>query len=338
MSNLRSRSRSRVETRRSAASSQRRSASCQPIERKASSKLAEAKKRRSLSRPANKTTDLVDLTKDMTAKTSKPKSRSRSKSAARATPITTTMKNKNWGADIINLVDQEDEILDELLNSDSPASKQLRGKSPKRKTSAGSAHESPKSVGRFPGDSAYSDEDESSDDDDSEDEVEEVDARDLLAQVNARMEQQRLMEEAKELRSVIEKKNAEIEQLTGQLRMAISTKCDLVIAHTELERLHEQDMKVRETYADDMKRSNLYLMEVRAEVEKEFMNELTQLSQKVQESEERRKKDVEEKDLTIKLLEQKIYRMEKNALQGSSARPDSDKVKFYKKKLGVIDQ
>ncbi|CAB9504275.1 expressed unknown protein [Seminavis robusta] len=206
---------------------------------------------------------------------------------------------------------------------------------------SGSNHGSPKTVNRFPSDT-YSDyetsEDESSDDEEDDDESKSVDAKDLLAQVNARMEQQRLMEEVKELRRVVEKKDAEIEQLTGQLRMAISTKCDLVIAHTELERLHEMDLKARDSYAGEMKRSNLQLMEVRAEVEKEFMNELTQLARKVEESDRRRKEDVQEKDNIIGLLEDKIKRMERNALQGSSARPDTDKVRFYKKKLGVYDQ
>ena len=342
MSNLRSRSRSR------AASKQRRSASAQPESRPStttnnnvSSKLAEAKKRRSLSRPAERSSNNNKL---LLKKKSSSKSRSKSRSNTTRSKSAAPPRPKPQPS-IINLVDvdQEDDMLDALLN---PAASSPGGAAAvlAAQYDPHGARDSPKSVGRFPEGNtnknkmaAYSsEEEEESSDEESEDE--EVDARDLLAQVNARMEQQRLMEEAKQLRAIIEQKDTEIEQLTGQLRMAISTKCDLVIAHTELERLHESDMERRKNYADEVKRHNLYLQEVRAEVEMEFMNELTQLATKVQETEERRQKDVEEKDLTIKLLEQKIYRMEKNALQGSSARPDNDKVKFYKKRLGVADQ
>ena len=359
MSNLRSRSRSR------AASKQRRSASAQPERRPStttnnvSSKLAEAKKRRSASRPAERSSSSSSSSKLLKKKTSSKSSSSKSRSKSRTATASTTTRTRSKSAApprpqpqprIINLVDvvdveqEEDDMLDALLN---PAA------SPGGATAALAAQydptrDSPKSVGRFPDAAtannnnknkmaAYSsEEDEESSDDDSDEEDEEVDARDLLAQVNARMEQQRLMEDAKQLRATIEQKDTEIEQLTGQLRMAISTKCDLVIAHTELERLHESDMERRKHYADEVKRHNLYLQEVRAEVELEFMNELTQLATKVAETEERRQQEVTEKDLTIKLLEQKIYRMEKNALQGSSARPDNDKVKFYKKRLGVV--
>jgi len=343
ISSLRSRSRSRAASKSRAS----RSSSVQPPERGTTAELDEAKKRRAASRPARhphesktfklpssssqKSRELVDLTKSM-KKRSKSLSRSKSGTALRKTKSSSPPSSaKKWDSDIIDLVDQEDVLLDDLLY---PGGKhQRRGKSPMSKpTSTNKGSGSPISVGRFPGNNPA---DADSDEEDSD---EELDAQELLAQVKSRMEQQRLMEEAKELRKIIESKDAEIDQLTGQLRMAISTKCDLVIAHTELERLHEKDIRVKENYAESVRKHNLYLLEMRAEVEKEFMNELTQLAKKVEDTEERRKKDFEEKDLTIKLLEQKIYRMEKNAMQGSSARPDDDKVKFYKKRLGVVDQ
>lgn len=209
---------------------------------------------------------------------------------------------------------------------------------------------SPKSVVGFPSSNhnvmashAYSNDElyESEWESESEDEEEETNSvatKDLLDQVKSRMEQQRLIEEVKDLRLTIEKKDAEIEQLTGQLRMAISTKCDLVIAHTELERLHEMDLKQRDDYAEAMKRSNMSLMEVRAEVEKEFMNELNNLSAEVREKEQQRRKEAAEKDSIIHLMEEKIRRMEVTAMGGFSVRRESDKVKYYKKKLGVYSQ
>ena len=98
------------------------------------------------------------------------------------------------------------------------------------------------------------------------------------------------------------------------------------------------DLKQRDQFAEHMKRSNLALIEMRAEVEKEFMNELTSLSKQVKEAEDIRTKDLAEKDEIIRLLEEKIRRLELTAMGGMSVRRDNDKVKYYKKKLGVIDQ
>lgn len=414
ISTLRSRSHSR-----SRARAERRSASCQPTERTrtAEEKLAEKKKRRSLSRPSSsRQSKEVSTEKFVEFKTSKSKttkaemidlSASKERSKKTRTPSPTkrrsTMKTSNqgnnkpsskkkeWSADIINLVDRDEDILlDEIMNGKNPninpilnptgkrsekkavesksgndkrvrsSSKSRNKTSPtsssnlkkdsshnKRPSSTNNAGGSPKSVVRFPdrskasAASAYSDEELSDSESESEEEEESnsVATNDLLDQVKSRMEQQRLMEEAKELRKTIEKKDAEIEQLTGQLRMAISTKCDLVIAHTELERLHEVDLKQRDLYAEDMKRANLAMIEMRAEVEKEFMNELTDLSNQVEETEDLRKKEAADKDEIIRLLEEKVRRLELTAMGGQSARGRDDaKVKYYKKKLGVYDQ
>ena len=84
-----------------------------------------------------------------------------------------------------------------------------------------------------------------------------------------------------------------------------------------------------------MKKTNLKMMELRAEIEREFMNELTQLANQVQEKEQQRLADLAEKDKLIEDLQAKIRKMEQNAAKGGSARPESDKVKYYKKKLGI---
>lgn len=226
------------------------------------------------------------------------------------------------------MVDHDDEDLD-LLLKDSPV-----GGGVKKAV----ASPSPKSIAHFPDEPQYSDEeDEDYEEDEEEPEEEDVDAHDLLSKVKGRMEQQRLMEEVKELKRTVEKKNSEIQQLTGQLRMAISTKCDLVIAHTELERTHEMDLKQRDQYAEEMKKTNLRMQELRAEIEREFMNELTSLSNQIQEAEKRREEDLAEKDKEIEELNAKIQKMEKNAARAVSARPESDKVKYYKKKLGMYE-
>jgi hypothetical protein len=347
VTNLRSRSQSR--TRRSK-SAQRRAASANPTERRSRDEKVDQDQNqgRSLSRPSrNSTEEIKHMIKaiskkpveEVVKKPSKPVSPPKRRQSA-----SPTMKPKR--PEIINLVDRD--VEDVILNLSSDKANPPKSSSiNKRITSStsnkamdtkysGSNHASPKTVNRFPSDN-YSDYETSEDESEDEEDAKSVDANDLLAQVRARMEQQRLMDEVKELRTTLEKKNVEIEQLTGQLRMAISTKCDLVIAHTELERLHEMDLKQRDQYAEYMKKANLQLMEVRAEVEREFMNELTNLAKRVQVAETTREEDAKEKDEVIRLLEDKIKRMERNALGGASARPDTDKVRYYKKKLGLSD-
>lgn len=394
VSTLRNRSRSR-----STARAQRRAVSCQPTERqrsKETEKEKDKKKRRSVSRPSRskssspkiktsskKEAEVVDISAKMVEKKKKraasqaPEKKKRTASPSKRSALKKSnserikpKKDKEWGNDIINLVDAEEDedfLLSEILSGKNPVIVTTSKKTDRKTLSSSSNHSkkdvspsrkdkyaastsaggSPKSVGRFPAPSntrkspGYSDEElsESESESEEEEDAEDVDARALLDQVKSRMEQQRLLEEAKELRRVIEKKDAEIEQLTGQLRMAISTKCDLVIAHTELERLHEGDLKRRDEFAEHMKRSNLALVEMRAEIEKEFMNELTSLSTQVQQADEKRMQELEAKDQIIGLMEDKIRRMELAAMGGQSARRhDDDKVKFYKKRLGVLDQ
>ena len=363
---LRSRSRSRTPRTRSSSVSKRRAASCQPTERRSSRRDASTSsaKRRSHSRPVSRNNkredrrsssgsrraaEISELRDSSAAWAQKKKSSNNTKHNMR-TPSpskrhTGRSKTSRNPREIINLVDHDDEdrLLNNLLLEDSPTADNSGGK-------MAVASPSPKSVARFPDqaemesnnysdddDDDADDEDESEEEESENEEEEEIDTRALLSQAKGRMEQQRLMEEVHELKRALEKKNAEIDQLTGQLRMAISTKCDLVIAHTELERTHEMDLKQRDQYAEEMKKTNLRMIELRAEIEREFMNELTSLATQVDEAEKRRVADLAEKDEEVEALNAKIRKMEQNMAKGRSARPESDKVKYYKKKLGMSE-
>lgn len=352
MSTLRSRSRSR----RSAYDDQRRSASAQPTERKSSTK-EKSKRRRSLSRHAgrssdkNKDTDVLDLRENDVKKRSKSKDKKKKKSKSSSPSKRRTSSAEDYPADIINLVDNDehDYLLDELLTEDINPIKLEKKKTSSilKKTKSSSALDSPRKKSSFSSKQNYSPrgvdrfgknqrgEDTTTDESDADS----ITATDLLEKVNARMEQQKLMEELKELRSTLERKDHEIEQLTGQLRMAISTKCDLVIAHTELERIHEMDMQEKDAFANQLKRNTLLNLEIRAEMEIEFMNEIDTLSKQVEESERQRTHENMEKDLEIAQLQEKIRRLEQNAAGfGVATRPEDDKVRFYKKRLGMYDQ
>lgn len=152
----------------------------------------------------------------------------------------------------------------------------------------------------------------SSDESDSDDSDEDIDAsaKDLLAAAKGRMEQQKLMDELKQARLTIAQRATEIQQLKGQVQMAICTKRDLVMANQDLEIQHQVDLHELSLKECDLRRSSFHNIELRADIEKEFMNELTELSLKVERAESRRIEELKEKDKVISFLRRKLSRMD----------------------------
>eukprot|EP00977_Amphora_coffeiformis_P003709 scaffold715_cov164-Amphora_coffeaeformis.AAC.6 len=111
------------------------------------------------------------------------------------------------------------------------------------------------------GNDEYNDEDESVDSDNS------GATQDLLERAHDRLNLQGLYEEVAQLRNTIERKDKEIEELSGQLRRAVATKCDLVIAHTELERHHEYNLKQLEEASKQLLKANFGLVEEQADTD-----------------------------------------------------------------------
>jgi len=208
-------------------------------------------------------------------------------------------------------------------------------------------------------DESNAESEEEEDDDDSEDKEDdddksEVSASDLLAAVKGRMEQQKFMDEVKELRHQLDAKDEEIKTLKGQVQMAISTKQSLLIANQELEQQHLNDMEMSVRFEEDLRMSNTIHMDIRAEIEKDFMNDLASMAQKlhdaqvlVSEKEDQickleaqltRKRltddqhcpDCVEKAEIIACLQEKVHKLEKLA-----PKQENDKVRFYKAKLGL---
>lgn len=208
-----------------------------------------------------------------------------------------------------------------------------------------------------PGESAAvsEDEDDRSEEEESSEEEEDddksVDATDLLAAVKGRMEQQKLMDETRDLRRMLDVKEEEIKTLTGQLQMAISTKHSLLIVNSELEQRHEQDMQASVRFEENLHLAGRVHLNVREEIEKDFVNDLNRMAQRLHSTEimlsEKEDKicmleaqltqkhikeactECLEKTETIALLQGKVHKLEKNA-----PRPITNKVKFYRKKLG----
>jgi hypothetical protein len=100
----------------------------------------------------------------------------------------------------------------------------------------------------------------------------------LLERAQDRIAMQHLHEEIAEQEEIICKKNVEIEQLSGQLRRAVATKCDLVIAHTELELHHENQLAYKDLDVDEVKKANRNLQETQSQVEIDLLNEIAKLT------------------------------------------------------------
>lgn len=116
----------------------------------------------------------------------------------------------------------------------------------------------------------------------------------LLDRAHERVAMQQLQEEIERLAGVVEQKNHEIEKLAGQLRRAVATKCDLVIAHTELERHHEFNLACKNNDVSLLKEENRNLLETRTEVELALLNELVQLTDSMKEAEKAHQQELDD--------------------------------------------
>ena len=94
-----------------------------------------------------------------------------------------------------------------------------------------------------------------------------------------------------------------------QLRRAVETKCDLVLAQNEMERCHEQDLIAKDDEIADLRAYVKELMEKQALDELNFMNEISSLSQQIAELGTEHKNELMEKDFYINQLEMKIDSM-----------------------------
>jgi len=187
----------------------------------------------------------------------------------------------------------------------------------------------------------------SGDEDDNDDESDEgsasVDAHELLNICSERMEQHKLREDLRRLRHVCDEKEAQLGQLTGQLKMAVATKVDLVTAHTELERRLEFAVEEKNEFVAHSQRSSQVMQGLRADIEREFLNEMVSLSNQMQGMTVDYETQLKEKDVTICNLHEKIRSLEalvNNSSRGTgkSLRPMTAKVMYYRKKLGMIDE
>ena len=155
------------------------------------------------------------------------------------------------------------------------------------------------------------------DNDDNDDDEVSQDAAELLERAHDRIARQQLQDQVHELQAALERKNVELETLAGQLRRAIETKCDLVVAHNELEQSHERMVQKKNDNLLRLREANKCLLEGHAATEKKMLNELMQMEDQLVEMEEKHQQELDdwermhrnemlEKDFVIAKLQEEL--------------------------------
>eukprot|EP00536_Pseudo-nitzschia_multiseries_P011844 jgi/Psemu1/68067/estExt_Genemark1.C_4270007 len=136
-----------------------------------------------------------------------------------------------------------------------------------------------------------------------------VSSRRLLRCVDQRIQYQQQNDENASLRNQIEQMKAQAEAMAEQLRRAVETKCDLVLAQNEMERLHEQELIGKD---DELRGLRMYIQDIleqQAQSELNFMNEISSLANTVEADKARHKEQLEEKESRILQLESRVESM-----------------------------
>lgn len=106
----------------------------------------------------------------------------------------------------------------------------------------------------------------------------EEDTSALLQRAQDRVARQELQERVAQLEIELAKKRTDLQKMHGQLRMATATKCDLVVAHNELEQTHESTVAAKNQNLIQMKQANQILLELQAQTDFELLNELIRVT------------------------------------------------------------
>jgi len=141
----------------------------------------------------------------------------------------------------------------------------------------------------------------------SEEEEEDVveSSKRLLKMADQRLQYQQYNDEIKRLREHVDRMKHQAEAMSEQLRRAVETKCDLVLAQTELERCHEQNLISKDDEIRDIKRYVQELVDYQASNDLTYMNEIAILSNRVDKMTAKHKKEMDAKDAMIADLQAK---------------------------------
>jgi hypothetical protein len=121
-----------------------------------------------------------------------------------------------------------------------------------------------------------------------------ADAQDLLERAKDRVARQKLQEQVQALEHIVERKNTELEELHMQLRRAVETKSDLVLAHNEMEKRNLHMMEKKEENLLRMKQANIWLLEAQSIKEKELLNEIIRLTDLTRDQEQKHREELDD--------------------------------------------
>jgi hypothetical protein len=155
--------------------------------------------------------------------------------------------------------------------------------------------------------------DDEEDEDDADDESEEdvvTSSKRLLRMADERLQYQQYNDEIKKLRESVDRMKHQAEAMSEQLRRAVETKCDLVLAQTEMERCHEQNLISKDDEIRDIKRYTQELVDYSANNELNFMNEISCLSKRMEDMAAAHKSEMAAKDSIIAELQAKLQSMQ----------------------------
>jgi hypothetical protein len=165
--------------------------------------------------------------------------------------------------------------------------------------------------------------------------TEEKSSKELLAYAAIRLQHQRTLEELKAAKASIVQKDEQIIQLTGQLRRAVASKCDLVVACTEMEREKEETEKYGTPETRQVKQQYLDILEGRADMEREFMNELGLLTQELCKTDRKYTNQLCDKDFTIGQLEEEVRRLNETVKEMELKERTAERTKSVRRLLAA---
>uniref|UniRef100_A0A7S4EN08 Uncharacterized protein n=1 Tax=Pseudo-nitzschia australis TaxID=44445 RepID=A0A7S4EN08_9STRA len=143
-------------------------------------------------------------------------------------------------------------------------------------------------------------------------------SRRLLRCVDQRIQYQQQNDEVASLKQDMERMKTQAEAMAEQLRRAVETKCDLVLAQNEMERRHEQDLISKDYELRELRIYIQDILEQQAKSELNFMNEISSLACTLEADKAKHSEQVEEKDSRIFQLETRVEFMRVASVRGSS--------------------
>lgn len=156
--------------------------------------------------------------------------------------------------------------------------------------------------------------------DESEDDDEDIveSSKRLLRMADQRIQYQQHSDEVHDLKATILEMESKAEAMAEQLRRAMDTKCDLVLAQNEMERCHEQNLIAKDDEIKDMRKYVQELLDAQARSELNFMNEISSLARTLELVNAKHEKEIKEKDAQIAELEYKMHSMKTGSIRPHS--------------------